>query len=125
MDEQRNRAYRVVLFAGLLHLKWDLACLFGGFSWFNPWRALTQIRAACRAACRACALHNLAIFAANDFSGFVEDVFWNDIQRFQAANPDAICPYRNIFERCLRGDVVHIIAPSGVGIELSKPLTNA
>src|SRR5262249_22979082 len=113
MDESRRRAYEVVLSAGLLHLKWDLACLTGGFAWFNPWRAVAQIRAACRAAERARTLHNLAIFASRDLSDFSEDAFWHDVARFGREHPDAICPYRNIFDQSLRGDEVRIVAPYG------------
>jgi hypothetical protein len=114
VDEARVRAYRVLLAQGLLHLKWDLACLLGGFSWLRPWRALTQARAARRASLRAYAFHNLAIRSAVDFRGFSEETFWADIDRFQRDCPDALCPYREVFERCLRGEPVNITAPDGV-----------
>lgn len=32
MDATRERAYRLLLSAGLLHVKWDLACWYGGLS---------------------------------------------------------------------------------------------
>ena len=115
MDEVRSRAYRVLLAQGLLHLKWDLACLLGGFSWWRPRRALAQARSARQAAWRADAFHNLAICTSFDFAGFSEDEFWADIDKFRRDFPDALCPYREVFERCLRGEPVHIVAPDGVG----------
>src|SRR5262245_49373539 len=113
MDENRRQAYGLVLSAGLLHLKWDLACLTGGFAWFNPRRAIAQIHAACRASDWARTFHNLAIFASQEFSGFSEDTFWDEIEQFKREHPDAICPYQNIFDRSLCGDEVHIVAPNG------------
>ena len=71
MDETRVRAYRLLLAQGLLHLKWDLACLLGGFSWLRPRLALAQARAARKAALRAYAFHNLAIRSAFDFAGLL------------------------------------------------------
>jgi hypothetical protein len=112
MDEKRDHAYRVVLSAGMLHLKWDLACLLGGFAWFNPRRALRQIRAARNAARRAVAFHNLAISAADGFSGFSEESFWDGVERFERRDPGGVSSYRELFERCLRGETVRIITPS-------------
>lgn len=115
VDENRIRAYRILLAQGLLHLKWDLACLYGGFSWFRPWLALYQARAARRAAMRVFAFHNLAIQSTLDFTRFSEERFWADIEMFRRDCPDALCPYREVFERCLRGEPVEIVAPSGMG----------
>lgn len=115
MEEARMRAYRVLLAQGLLHLKWDLAGFYGGLSLIRPWRLLRQSRAIRTAACRAFAFHNLAIFAASDFVGFSEEKFWADIDMFHRDCPDALCLYREVFERCLRGEPVAIIVPSGVG----------
>jgi hypothetical protein len=112
MEEARKRAYRVILCAGLLHVKWDLACWYGGS---DPQDAIRQGEDARRASLRAFAFHNLAIHAAADFARFSEEMFWRDIGQFQRDSPDALCPYREIFERCLRGDPVNIIAPDGVG----------
>src|SRR5688500_7546997 len=120
MDEARVRAYRVLLAQGLLHLKWDLARFYGGLSLTRPWRLLSESRAARTAASRAFAFHNLAIFAASDFEGFSEERFWADINGFRSDCPDALCPYREVFERCLRGEPVCIVAPDGVDQE-SEP----
>lgn len=120
MEEVKLRAYRVLLAQGLLHLKWDLACLLGGFSWFRPRLALLQARAARQAALRAYAFHNLAIQSAFDFASFSEDAFWADIQKFRRDCPDALCPYPEVFKGCMRGEPVNIVAPGGVG-QIAEP----
>src|SRR5262245_18176051 len=114
MDDIRVRAYRVLLAQGLLHLKWDLARFYGGLSISRPWRLLSESRAARTAALRAFAFHNLAIFAASDFAGFSEEAFWADIDAFHRGCPKALCPYREVFDRCLRGEPVNIVARSGL-----------
>jgi hypothetical protein len=111
MDELRKHAYRVVLSAGLLHMKWDLACWYGGL---DPHDATRQGESAQRASFRAFAFHNLAIHAAADFAGFSEDLFWRDFDLFHRDCPDALCPYREFFDRCLRSEPVDIVAPDGV-----------
>jgi hypothetical protein len=115
MDESRMRAYRVLLAQGLLHLKWDLAKFYGGLSLARPWQLFGESRAIRTAAFRAFAFHNLAIFAASDFVGFSEDAFWAEIDNFRRDFPEALCPYREVFERCLRGEPVTIIAPTESG----------
>jgi hypothetical protein len=122
MDDARSRAYRVLLAQGLLHLKWDLARFYGGLSLSRPWQLLRESRAIRTAAFRAFAFHNLAIFAASDFAGFSEEAFWADIDTFRRDCPDALCPYRAVFERCLRGELVNIVAPGGVP-QMAEPGT--
>jgi hypothetical protein len=113
MEPAREHAYRLLLCAGLLQVKWDLACLYGGFSWL-PWRFRHQARRARRAAHRAAAFHNLAIFAAQDFAGFSEEDFWRSVERFLRDFPGSdYSNYRVMFERSLRGDPVSIIASGG------------
>jgi hypothetical protein len=113
MDATREQAYRLLLSAGLLHVKWDLACLYGGFSWL-PWQFLHQARSARRAAHRAATFHNLAIFAAQDFRGFSEDWFWGEVERFSRDFPESgWSNYRGMFEAALRGEEVHVIQPGG------------
>ena len=114
MDEARVQAYRMLLSQALLHVKWDLARFYGGLSFTRPWQLLRESRAVRTAAFRAFAFHNLAIFAASDFAEFSEDAFWADIDKFHCDCPDALCPYREVFERCLRGEPVSIIAPGGL-----------
>ena len=113
MEPARERAYRVLLSASLLHIKWDLACLFGGIR-LLPWAFRRQMRACRRAACRAFAFHNLAILASQDFEGFSEERFWQDVERFLEHYPESDwSDYRGMFERCLRGEEIHVIAPGG------------
>jgi hypothetical protein len=114
MEEIRARAYRLLLAQGLLHLKWDLARFYGGLSLSRPWRLWRESQSIRIAACRAYAFHNLAIAAASDFTRFSEEAFWSDIDKFSRDCPDAMSPYREVFERCLRGEPVNIVAPSGV-----------
>lgn len=114
LAESRKNAYRLVLAAGMLHLKWDLAGCYDGFSWVRPWRFMRQCRSAIRAAQRSSAMHNLAIFASLDFEHFSEDQFWRDIDEFCRRYPDDVTAnYRQLFDRCLNGEAVHIMAPSG------------
>lgn len=115
MDERRQRAYRTLLSAGLLHLKWDLACWLGQKS---MWVTGDQRRAARRSSLRARAFHNLAIFAENGFENFDEHRFWRDIEQLQADCPNSIGNYKVLFERCLRGEAITIIAPDGIGTNI-------
>jgi len=114
MESERQRALRIVLAAGMLHVKWDLACWYDGFAWLLPWRCRHQVRAARRAAFRSAAFHNLAIFASQDFAGFSEEQFWRDMEGFHRDFPESNwANYRGMFERCLRGEEVQIIKPGG------------
>ena len=110
MDTDRQRAYRTVLSASALHMKWDLGCALGGLSWL-PWRRREQMRSIERAAHRAFAFHNLAIFAARDFQGFREDCFWSDVDRFHAAFPESRWDYRALLDAVLRGDPFNVTSP--------------
>ena len=112
MDVERENAYRFLLAAGLLHLKWDLGGINGSFAWFNPLRLRRQIQAAHRAAFRAFAFHNLAIFSTWGFDGFSEERFWKDIEYFRTKFPGwDWADYRSMFDRVLAGDDVRVIAP--------------
>lgn len=113
MDDDTKRAYRLVLASALLHLKWDLASCLNRVKWYRPRRALAQLRNAQLASRRAIVFHNLAIFSSRNFDGFSEQTFWNEVSRFQQLNPDTLCPYRSIFEKCLHGENVDIVCPSG------------
>jgi len=116
MDETRVRAYRVLLAQGLLHLKWDLAGFYGGLSLARPWQLFRESRSVRTAALRAFAFHNLAIFAAADFTDFSEEKFWEDedIEKFRRDCPHALCPYRDVFEQYLRGNPVCILGANEV-----------
>jgi len=114
MDIDRQEAYRLVLAAGMLHIKWDLACWGNSFPWFNlfEWRLLWQQGVI--AADRSRTFHNLAISASRHFEGFSEEQFWIDVEHFHDRHPETNwADYRGIFERCLRGESVEIIRPGG------------
>lgn len=114
MAPPKERAYRLILSAALLHVKWDLACLFGGFSWFRPRTLYRQLQSCRRAAFRASAFHNLAILSTYGFADFSEERFWSDIDSFRANCPGPDwADYRAMFERVLAGEEVHVIAPGG------------
>lgn len=114
MDSHRQQAYLTVLAASLLYVKWDLACWYGGFAWFRPWNWRHLVRAASRAAYRSATFHNLAIFTTHDFVGFSEEYFWKEVDRFHNDFPETHWNnYRGIFDRCLRGEEVHIVKPGG------------
>lgn len=113
MDATRERAYRLLLSVGLLHVKWDLACLYRGFSW-RPWRFSRQGRSARGGSHRAAAFHNLAIFAAQEFRGFSEEWFWRGVDRFSRDYPEsAWSNYRGMFDAALRGEEVFVCQPGG------------
>lgn len=116
MDEARKQAYDMLLAAALLHLKWDLACALGGLCWFPPWQLISQARSIRMAAHRAYAFHNLAISSTNDFNKFDEEWFWQGIRQFQAKFPEDRHQYQVIFDRCVKGEPVNIVAPEGVRI---------
>ena len=98
MDADREQAYRFLLSAAMLQLKWDLGCLFNGFSWL-PWRLWRQLRSARRAAYRAATFHNLACFAEWGFEDFSEDRFWSDVEWFTGHFPETDWSnYRGMFE---------------------------
>lgn len=113
MDPIRKEAYRLLLSVAFLHSKWDLARFQRGLSW-PPWQFWSQAHNARRAALRTATFHNLAIFAAHDFEGFIETKFWEDVRRFLRSFPDTSWNnYRGIFEAVLCGETVHVIQPGG------------
>jgi hypothetical protein len=114
METARKEAYAFLLSAAMLHLKWDLVCFWGGFRWWPPWRLPGHLRAIKRAAHRAIAFHNLAIFLTLEMSGFSEDRFWREVEEFSRRFPEAgLADYRGMFERKLAGDEVLVIKPGG------------
>jgi hypothetical protein len=83
LDELRKAAYRTLLCAAMLHLKWDLAGISG------TWSCLKCHKEVEAAAERSFAFHNLAMFVDWDFEGFEEERFWSRIERFQQKCPNA------------------------------------
>lgn len=110
--ERRARAYRALLSVAVLHMKWDLACVEGGFSWLKPWELIAQIRAVRTAAYRARAFHNLAIYVARDFDGFHEDQFWQEIDWFHRKCPSDRSRYRDLLDTFLEDESPGILFQS-------------
>lgn len=113
MELTRQAAYRTLLAHAFLHIKWDLAC-HPLTTWVAPWawpRIASSVR---RAAHRAIAFHNLAIFSTNEFERFSEEKFWNDVDWLLQRCPDsAHSNYRDVFNRLLEGKPVSIVKPNG------------
>ena len=103
MDVGRKQAYTLILSAGFVHLKWDLAQFWHGLDWWHPWRLFHQSRSIQKAAHRAVTFHNLAIFLTHDMKGFCEDRFWQDVEKLRRRFPedDWRCNYRELFEKNL------------------------
>jgi hypothetical protein len=113
MDESRKQTYSFLLSAALLHVKWDLVASWTGLSLWRPWRLLRESHRVRRAAHRAVAFHNLAIFLTHDLAGFSEEMFWREIEAFNKRFPDDWADYRGMFDRKLAGEEVFIIKPKG------------
>ncbi len=113
MDESRKRPYAFLLSAALVHLKWDLVGFWTGLSLWRPWRLLRESHRVRRAAHRAVAFHNLAIFLTQDLRGFSEEEFWAEIEDFDKRFPDDGVDYRGMFDRKLAGEEVIVIKPTG------------
>ncbi len=99
MEKVRAKAYRYIIYYGLLDIR--------GLTWYawdkrqkwSPWflfLSIDKIRA--RGAIAEC-LHNLGQFSANDFVGFDESWFWKEYDQMKARYgkhwPN---DYREIFE---------------------------
>ena len=114
MEADRERAYRLLISAVFLHVKWDLSCMYGRVSW-SPWRLRHQYRNARRAAYRVATFHNLAIFSTWNFERFSEERFWREVDQFLHDFPESNWSnYRGMFEASLRGEPVNVIQPGGV-----------
>ena len=104
MEEARKTAYRLLLAAAMLHLKWDLVCGEAGSLWLRPWRLVEQLCSLRLGACRARVFHNLAELSTRDFDGFEEGRFWEDVSSFQRRFPSDRHNYRELFDRALKGE---------------------
>jgi hypothetical protein len=114
MEDNRRAAYAFLLSAALLHLKWDLVNFGPGLRWWPPWHLPRHSRRIRRAAHRAIAFHNLAIFLAHGMDHFREDRFWRDVEAFRLRFPEEDwADYRGMFERKLAGEDVFVIKPGG------------
>jgi hypothetical protein len=114
MDENRKNAYAFLLCAAFLHLKWDLVNFWSGLKWWPLWRIPQYSRQVRKAAGRAIAFHNLAIFLTLEMNRFSEDRFWGEIEQFLRRFPEEDWTnYRGMFERRLAGEEVFVIKPGG------------
>lgn len=101
LTEARKAAYRTLLSAAMLHLKWELAGISGPFSCLKLHHQIET------AAQRSFTFHNLALFVDEDFEGFEEERFWRCIEEFQRKCPNAAnSNYQWLFERLLAGEKV-------------------
>jgi hypothetical protein len=102
MDELRKSAYRYLLYRAMLDLR-GIRWLFdkpGSLLRVDKWqyyrdtiKELGEL---------ADWLHNLALFAANDFERFEEDRFWKENEYFvNSSSNHTIYRYRSIFEEHL------------------------
>jgi hypothetical protein len=114
MEGTRKEAYSFLLSAAMLHLKWDLGRFWDGPSWWPPWRLIQHSWQTKKAAHRAVACHNLAIFLTQEMDGFCEDTFWREIESFLHQFPEeGWSDYRRMFERKLAGEEVIVVKPGG------------
>lgn len=81
MNETRVDAYRFLLCAAMMHLKWDLQGSIGGFHWWNLGSLRRRYQQVQCARVRAIAFHNLAHFLTHGMRGFDESRFWEDVNR--------------------------------------------
>lgn len=100
MSADTSEAYRKLLICALYHLRLDLACCLNGLNWL-PWVLFRQAKQIKRASLRAYSFHNLVLFTLNDFNGFSEDKFWQEIGHFDSEYPGEELRYRKIFESAL------------------------
>jgi hypothetical protein len=108
MDSARQNAYRALLCAAMLHVKWDLASLPKSSFWMGS----GHCRSAQIAAARSRAFHNLAILLDSDFEVFDEEQFWTDIEHFRQQCPGAMnTDYRWLYEQKLANPDFPIIRP--------------
>src|SRR5262245_1764311 len=105
MDEQRKRAYRSLLYTAMLDIRrlaWLPPDALGAEDELARQRVAQQIR---RAGMIADWLHNLALFASEDFRGFDEGWFWNELAALEAKQPDFdLSLYRHQFEAMQSGE---------------------
>ena len=100
MDEQRKKAYRYLLYDAMLDIRGIEWVNYRPLRLANPFTLRKELRRASRAGAVADWLHNLAMFAADDFDGFREDWFWQHYERMVERHGDR-WGYRGQFDRRL------------------------
>ena len=100
MDEHRKNAYRFLLYWTLLDIRL-IAWL--RWSWWDPRSMRTALHRTRQAGALADAMHNLGLFASNDFDDFDEDWFWQELKDLEDRYPEfSAARYRNLFESKLQ-----------------------
>lgn len=101
MDELCKNAYRNLLYRAMIDIR--TLCQSGGSVSCNPIEWYRQYHRSRVAGALADWLHNLAMYAARDFEGFDEELFWNAYDRVLHRFPNSpLQYYRALFERFLQ-----------------------
>jgi hypothetical protein len=79
MDNKRKQAYLYLLYRVLLEIRSAASFAYGGIWWLSPYVWKNAARRLCHVWILANAYHNLAAYAARDFDGFNEELFWRDV----------------------------------------------
>jgi hypothetical protein len=97
MTEQRKNAYRYLLYWAMLDIR--NKCQPRLHESWNPLVWHKQYWQSRAAGGIADWLHNLALYAANDFCGFDEDWFWREYKHLSNGSPDVdFKHYQTVFE---------------------------
>jgi hypothetical protein len=99
MDERRKQAYRSLLYWATLDIRPLYWLALRSLSPVHWRRQLSRIR---RAGALADWMHNLAMFSAQDFAGFDEERFWQDLLWYEQRHPEwGLTQYRHRFDQWL------------------------
>jgi hypothetical protein len=102
VDESRKDAYRFLLYYAMLDIRPIAWLLPRGLHSWNLFSWRKRSRRILYAGVLADCLHNLALFAAQDFARFDEECFWRDLLNTHERYPDLdLARYKTIFEHRL------------------------
>jgi len=102
LDEQREKAYRWLLYQATLEIRPRRLTATRWLDRLNPFQWIHLVQQARAAGALADWLHNLAMYSALDFRDFDEDRFWKDYEWFAKQGHEAnLKRYREDFERNL------------------------
>ena len=100
MDDLRKRAYRVLLYHGMLDLRSHTPTSpYRPARWWNPWFWRRVRERLTVTMVLADWLHNLAFFSAAEFDQFDEPTFWREYDRLSPQFAAHTTNYREVFER--------------------------
>jgi hypothetical protein len=101
MDEGRKNAYRNLLYRAMIDIR--VLCQSTSAASCNALEWYRQYHRSLIAGALADWLHNLAMYAARDFEGFDEELFWKAYDRVLNRFPNSVLQYyRALFERFLQ-----------------------